>query len=136
MRCTSVEFSVWKVLFSYGSIEQRYLHERIILTSMTFCYNGKLKFSNLVSTLGFNYQYTTYSWKYVNKSFIYIYIRQALHVTYCKKNKNSTRDMLWKIRSLYNFIRSPCLELEVEPDLGIDEQLVPLKCQLCITSNM
>lgn len=59
-------------------------------------------------------------------------LRQSIHLVDITAREVGNTDRLWKVRSIYNSIRSRCLELPLETDLCIDEQMVPFKGQINI----
>lgn len=59
-------------------------------------------------------------------------LRQSINLVDITAREVGNTDRLWKVRSIYNSIRSRCLELPLETDLCIDEQIVPFKGQINI----
>ena len=56
-------------------------------------------------------------------------LRQNLHFVNIEQ-KPDNNDRFWKIRPLYETIRTRCLSLPLETDLCIDEQMIPFKGSL------
>ena len=79
------------------------------------CYwNPKLRISHIADNMPLNRFYT---------------LRQNLHFVDITNNAEN-RDRFWKIRPLYDTIRSQMLTLPLESKLSIDEQMVPFKGSL------
>ncbi|KAI4467853.1 transposase is4 [Holotrichia oblita] len=57
-------------------------------------------------------------------------LRQCLCFVDNTQKADDNTDRFWKVRPLYNAIRSRCQELPHEPYLSIDEQMIPFKGQL------
>lgn len=56
-------------------------------------------------------------------------LRQDIHFVNDLEDQNET-DRFWKVRQLYNAIRSQLFSLPLESQLSIDKQMVPFKGSL------
>lgn len=59
-------------------------------------------------------------------------LRKHLHFVNVQEKPPECRDRLWKVRPLYDTLRSRMLELPLETALCIDEQMIPFKGQINI----
>lgn len=59
-------------------------------------------------------------------------LRQNLHFVDNTEKDPNNKDRFWKVRPLYNQIRSRCLKLPLENMVCIDEQMIPFKEELNI----
>ncbi|XP_046388862.1 piggyBac transposable element-derived protein 2-like [Ischnura elegans] len=57
-------------------------------------------------------------------------IRQAFHVTDVNEKPANSNDRFWKIRPIYESIRAQCKNLDIEPNLCVDEQMIGFKGQI------
>lgn len=57
-------------------------------------------------------------------------LRQSVHFVDVQYRLDNSTDRFWKVRPLYDSIRTRCLTLPLETQLCIDEQMVPFKGRL------
>lgn len=56
-------------------------------------------------------------------------LRKCIHFIENNPNTANIGDRFWKVRPLYECIRQSCKRLTLEPNMCVDEQMVPFKGQ-------